>query len=213
MLLLKDRALLDAFRRGEEAALTKVYLTYTDEVARSLATRVGVRLDSGLQQARLSPLDLEAAHQETFVRAFRPAARMAYDGLRPYLPYLLRIAHSTAIDLLRSAGKLSREAIPLEEAPEHLHLHAQAPSPEQDVLEVELREVVRHFLERLPPGDRELARLRFIDGLSQEMAAAGLALTRSEVRTRERHIRMAFERHLRQSGWLAADEPERPPPR
>ncbi|WP_233261818.1 RNA polymerase sigma factor [Vitiosangium sp. GDMCC 1.1324] len=207
MSLLQDRAILDAFRRGEKTVLTQVYLRCSDEVARFLAGGVGVRLGSGPQRARLRPLDVEAAHQETFIRAFRPEARLAYDGLRPYLPYLLRIAHSTAVDLLRSAGKISREAIPLEEAPELFQVPDEAPSPERDALDSELRAVVRKFLDRLSPNERALAQLRFMEGLSQELVAERLSFTRYEVRTCERHLRDSLERHLRGSGWLDAEAP------
>ncbi|MCE9674115.1 sigma-70 family RNA polymerase sigma factor [Myxococcus stipitatus] len=131
-----------------------MYLACSDEVARFLAGDVAVQLEGRSLRVRLPPLDVEVAHQETFIRAFRPEARRAYDGLRPYMPYLLRIAHSTAVDVLRSAGKVAREAVPLGEVPEVLQLPTDAPSPEGDALDQELRQVVRAFLDRLSPHHR-----------------------------------------------------------
>lgn len=203
-LLLEDRALLTGFRRGEEGALTRVYDAYSDSVARYLAS--GVFL-GGPRQRIVSPLDLEAAHQETFIRAFRPEVRASYDGLRPYGPYLLTIARSAAISLLRSTGKLAREWVPLEGVPDLLHLAAESPGPEEQAIHSEVREVVGRFLDRLAQGDRELAQIRFVDGLSQEGAAAELQLTRAEVRTREGRLRKALTRYLSTSGWLEKGRP------
>jgi len=198
-LLLEDRALLDGFRRGEEAALTRVYDAYSDSVARYLAS--GAFL-GGPRRLQVSPLDLEAAHQETFIRAFRPAARESYDGLRPYGPYLLTIARSAAISLLRSAGKLSRESVPLDSVSGLSQMATEEPGPEEQAIQSEVRAAVGGFLSRLTHGDRELAQIRFVEGRSQEGAAAALQLTRAEVRTREGRLRKALTRYLSASGWL-----------
>src|SRR5262245_4533417 len=133
MLLTKDRALLEGFRRGDEAALTRVYREYSDPVAEFLARGAGVKVSGAA--ATLGALDVEAAHQETFVRAFRPQARAAYDALRPYLPYLLTIARSAAVDTLRSRGKIATVAVPLDLAGETVSsMPSDHASPEEAVL-------------------------------------------------------------------------------
>jgi len=43
--------------------------------------------------------------QEVFVRALSEKARTSYDGLRPYRPYLLRIAKNLMIDRARRIGR------------------------------------------------------------------------------------------------------------
>ncbi|WP_342377493.1 sigma-70 family RNA polymerase sigma factor [Myxococcus stipitatus] len=176
-------------------------------MARFLSGEVAVRLGSGALRARLRPLDVEAAHQETFIRAFRPEARRAYDGLRPYMPYLLRIAHSSAVDLLRASGRIARESVPLEDVHELLLIPSEAASPERDLLDSELRDVVRAFMERLAPRERIIAQLRFIEGLSQELIAERLSATRYEVRTCEANVREALTQHLRGQGWLDVATP------
>lgn len=203
-LLLEDRALLDGFRKGEEDALTRVYEAYSDDVARYLAS--GAFLGGG-NRLHFSPLDVEAAHQETFVRAFRADVRASYDGLRPYKPYLLTIARSVAISLLRSQGKLSRESVSMHELPQVAELPVDAPGPEEHALYSEIRNVVSSFLSRLGQGDQELARIRFMDGCSQERTAEELRLTRSEVRTREHRLRKAFTRYLSSNGLLEKGRP------
>jgi len=199
-----DRAVLQAFREGDRATLTRVYRAYSPEVVRYLARRFSVRSGSGVDSVSLGALDLDAAHQETFVRAFRPAMRQAYDGVRPYLGFLLTIARSTAVDLLRASGRVAREAVRLDESSGVAQLPEAGPDPEERVLESEVRVLVRQFLDGLPEEGRALARLRFMEGLSQEVAAAQLQLTRGEVRVRERHLRTRFTEHLRARGWLEA---------
>lgn len=198
----EDRSVLQAFRDGDRATLTRVYRTYSPQVVRYLARRFSVRSGSSVHSVSLGALDLDAAHQETFVRAFRPAMRQAYDGVRPYLGFLLTLARSTAVDLLRASGRIAREAVPLDDAPELAHAPTEEHGPEEQALKAEVRTLVRQFLEGLPEEARALAQLRFMEGLSQEAAAARLQLTRGEVRVRERHLRTQFTEHLRARGWL-----------
>lgn len=205
-----DRSVLEAFRRGETSVLTQVYRAYSPEVLRYLSRKFAVGTDGGTRSAALSALDLDAAHQETFVRAFRPNMRQAYDGVRPYLGFLLTVARSTAIDLMRASGRVSREAVPMDDAPELPHLPTEGRTPEEEALSTEVRDLVRAFLDTLTDEGRALAQLRFVEGLSQESAAQQLQLTRGEVRVRERRMRTQFTEHLKDSGWLdASAEPGR----
>lgn len=197
-----DRSTLEAFRRGDASVLTQVYCAYSPEVVRYLSRRFLVRTETSTRPVSLTPLDLESAHQETFVRAFRPSMRLAYDGVRPYLGFLLTIARSTAIDLMRASGRIARESISMDEVPGLQQLPGEAPDPEAQAMEAEVRGLVHRFLERLPEQERDLARLRFMEGLSQESAAERLQLTRGEVRVRERRLRVQFTEYLKASGWL-----------
>lgn len=197
-----DRSVLEGFRRGDAAVLTQVYRSYSPEVLRYLSRKFSVGSDGGTRTVALSALDLDAAHQETFVRAFRPNMRQAYDGVRPYLGFLLTVARSTAIDLMRASGRVAREAVAMDDAPELTHLPTENRSPEEEALGAEVRTLVRAFLDALPEQGRALAQLRFVEGLSQESAAERLQLTRGEVRVRERRLREQFTEHLKTSGWL-----------
>lgn len=200
-----DRSRLEAFRRGEPAALEWVYRAYSAEVVRYLAGGLAVRSGAQPQRVLLSPSALEAAHQETFVRAFRPNARLAYDGLRPYRGFLFAIARTAAIDLFRAQGKVAQSSVPLEplvESGELETLGDAAPSPEETALNDELHHLTHAFLESLPEPSRQLAQRRFLDGESQESAAAALGLTRSELRTREKRLTFGLMDHLRRAGWL-----------
>ena len=202
-----DRSILEAFRRGDPSVLTQVYRTYSPDVLRFLSQRFTVRGAQSTYAVALPPLDLDSAHQETFVRAFRPPMRQAYDGVRPYLGFLLTVARTTAIDLMRASGRIGREAVPIEDAPELQQLPMGGRSPEEEALDSEVRTLVRRFLEGLTEEAQALARLRFMEGISQEAVAERLNLTRGEVRVRERRLRAQFTEHLKASGWLD-DVPE-----
>jgi RNA polymerase sigma-70 factor (ECF subfamily) len=199
-LLRDDPALLESFRRGEPAALARVYQAYSAHVARFLSRTYVARGPGGL--ACVGPLDLEAAHQETFVRAFRDRARQDYDGVRPFEAWLNALARQAAVDVMRAAGRIAREAVPLDDAPLIERLATDGPSPEERALESETRELVRRFLDGLDETGRRFAELRFVQGLSQERAGAELGLSRQEARTREAKLRRALMDHLCAEGWL-----------
>lgn len=192
--------MLDAFRRGDPVALTRVYRAYSAGVARFLARSFSIRATGSTSAIRLTALDLEDAHQETFVRAFSDRLRLGYDGIRPYEAYLCVIARSTAIDVLRSKGKVSRDSVAIDDEGAPV-MGVDTHSPEEQSLGAELKQVVRAFLDTLDPQMRQLAELRFAEGEAQEACATKLGLTRSEVRTRENRIREAFAVHLAGVGW------------
>jgi len=204
-LLPGNSGLLAGYRRGDPDVLTKLYRAYSPRVLRYLSNGFRVRLDMTLRIARVGPFDLEVAHQDTFVRAFSERARLAYDGLRPFEGFLLAIARSAAVDTLRAAGKLSRNSIPLEDAPKLASMALEQASPEDVALETELRALVGRFLARLSPTERRFADLRFVERRSQERAAAELDLSRQEVRTREIRLKRALLEFLQAEGWLDRD--------
>ncbi|XXF78501.1 sigma-70 family RNA polymerase sigma factor [Myxococcaceae bacterium GXIMD 01537] len=188
-LLAEDRRLLREFRRGDGAALARVYRAYGPHVARYLARRFA----SGgtANRALTGPLDLEAARQETFLRAFSARARQAYDGRRPFEAWLNGVARSAAVDALRAAFRAAR---PEWRPPECL-------TPEEEALREETRALVRRFLASLEAPVRRFVVLRFEEGLSQERAGAALGLSRQQARTREAQVRGALRRFLAREGW------------
>ena len=206
-LLPHDRSLLTAFRRGEHEALTRVYRAYSPRVLGFLSRGFGVRADGWTSIAHVGPLDLEAAHQETFIRAFSERARLAYDGLRPFEGFLFALARSAAVDTLRAVGKLARNSVPLDDVPELRSLAAEQASPEDSTLESELRTLVGQFLAGLSALERRFAELRFVERRSQEQAGGALGLSRQEARTREARLRRALIDFLESQGWIEAGTP------
>jgi RNA polymerase sigma-70 factor, ECF subfamily len=187
-----DPGLLEAFRRGEHSVLEQVYRAYAPSVARYLErSRAG----------RSGVLDVAAAQQESFARAFSPRAREAYDGRRPYAAWLRAVARSAAVAVLRRGGRLAERCVPLEQVEEGAGWEAEGESPEEHVLREEGRTLVRRFLAGLGAQERSLLELRFMEGLSQREAGEELGLSRQEVRTREARLRQELGRYLSAAGW------------
>jgi RNA polymerase sigma-70 factor (ECF subfamily) len=194
-----DRALLDGFRKGDREALTRVYYHYVDDVA-ALVRR-------GFVVAAAGPIHVPGARdreaereltQEVFVRAFAAPARQAYDGLRPYRPYLLRIARNLLVDRARAA----RHDVPFDELAEHGAEPAAAAPEVEDVHWQQLRAATQEYVAGLDEELRRFIEARFAQERSQRDAAAQLGLSRRRVRTLEQRAQRGLRRWLRKRGLL-----------
>jgi len=191
----EDRALLDRFREGRPEALLAVYRLYAQRIATYLQT--GLRTESGRSVRLSGAFDLEGGVQEVFVRAFQPAARASYDGLRPYEGFLVGVARN----LLRERAR-ERELPASEPLVEPAVDSGERPRLED---ELELREVaalLRTFLAECTAEERQLYELRFDEGLGQEDAAKRLGLTRIQLRRRETALKRRLLERLQSGGYL-----------
>jgi RNA polymerase sigma-70 factor (ECF subfamily) len=198
MPVFRDRAeLLRRFRAGDPAALEEVYWAYVgkiDAIVRHGVVVPGGRVGgSGGHRADLADLV-----QETFIRAFAPAARQAYDGLRDYGPYLFTVARHVVIDWGRRHG---REIPTLDTDLEGL-VETPGPSLPEESPAGEL-EIVRRYLEDLSPELRAVHQVRYEQGLSQREAADRLGVSRQQLRTLEDHLRTGLRRALKRSALSA----------
>lgn len=199
------RWVLTGFRAGDTRALTEVYREHAPQIARQL--RFGFSFESAGRAHRFvgygSGFELHDALHETFRRAFEPRARLAYDGLRPYGPYLSTIARNVVLRGFR-AGR--RRFVELDEtaAPAEV-VDAGFASPEVEVGRRQVRRLVRAFMDELDASQRRLLDVRFIEGKSQRDAADELGLGRQQVRSREARLRKQLIAYLkRHDAGLAA---------
>ena len=194
-----DRELLDRFRRGERAALAAVFEHYVDQVA-TLARRGFTIESSGHVYVRGAKRDDEyELVQETFAKAFTAQARLAYDGLSPYRPYLLRITKNLMIDRYRAEQKDARTiGVDIGE------LDALQPAAEEppDLHWQKLAAATAEYVATLGPEQRDLVRMRFEEGTSQERVAEALGWTRRKVRTLETTVHKGLRSWLKQRGFL-----------
>ncbi|MEO8553288.1 MAG: RNA polymerase sigma factor [Kofleriaceae bacterium] len=194
-----DRALLDRFRRGERAALAAVFEHYVDDVA-TLARRGFTIESSGHVYVRGATRDGEfELVQETFAKAFTEKARVAYDGLSPYRPYLMRITKNLMIDRYRAEQKEAR-TITIDALERDALEPAAEPAPDLDFQK--LSAATAAYTATLGAKERELVRLRFEEGGSQDGVAEALGWTRRKVRTLERDIQQGLRSWLKQRGFL-----------
>jgi len=141
------------------------------------------------------PALLSDSVQEVFLRAFGEQARLGYDGLRPFRPYLLRIARNVRIDQLRKSG---REVLLGDTGSSALDLdalvEANAPPPE---LDEELSAATRAYVETLDPEAQRFVELRFVEERHQLEVAEHMAVTRRRVRTLEARVLSGLRKALR----------------
>jgi RNA polymerase sigma factor (sigma-70 family) len=194
-----DRDLLDRFRRGERAALAAVFERYVDDVA-TLARRGFVIESSGHVVVRGAGRDGEyELVQETFAKAFAEKARLGYDGVSPYRPYLLRITKNLMIDRYRAGQKDARTI-----ALDAVDVDALQPAAEEppDPLWQKLAAATAEYVATLEPEERQFVKLRFDEGASQDGVAEVMGCTRRRVRTLERDVQKGLRSWLKGRGLL-----------
>jgi RNA polymerase sigma factor (sigma-70 family) len=180
-ILANDRGLLLRFREGDREALAEVYWAYVDSVERVLRARFFAAAPGSWGG---SASDLQDVVQEVFMKAFAPEARMSYDGLRPYGPFLLTIARHGLADWWRRRGREIPTELELPEADEGA-VFADATVAFADARRVAL---VERFVRGLPRDLRAVHEARFGEGLSQRDAAAAIGIGRQKLRTLEQRL-------------------------
>ncbi len=208
---IENRHLLQAFREGDERALTAVYQHYIGDIEAFAIHRTP---------------DFESCKdlvQEIFIRAFKKRARIAYDGVRPYRPYLLQIARSAIIDSMR---RRSRSALDLAiwtmprhgDRPELKAISNCADGPEQPVQSQVTEEDLHwhrltvacaNYCEKLDADQRDIVSLRYEQQIPQTEVATRLGLTRWRVRALEKKITNGLWRYLKKEKLLT-NEPLNP---
>lgn len=225
-LLIERRELLDRFKRGERRALEEVYRHYAPEVAAFLQR--GFTFSSAGRPLHFAgyaqPFDLDNALQETFVRAFKESARLAYDGLHPYKSYLLAVARNLVLDEFRNrevamspfidqldgagASEPSTGASQFGEDAAPASTTSDAPSAgvsaEQEFLRNELGRLYAAFVARLDERDRTFFRHRFEEQQTQVEAGTACGLSHMQARTLEKKLRRAFLEFMQSNGYLEA---------
>jgi len=206
-LLVDDRDLLDAFRRGERRAYDAIYREY----ARGLLAYLRGGFTFAVQgkpyrfAGYADPWEQENLVHEVFVRAFSERARLAYDGLRPYRNYLLTIARNLVMDDFR---RRERRFSPLDESAEAMDAAAPptvaAPPPDPE-RQLEYAQLVKHaeaFYAELDGLEQAVFQARFRRGASIEATARELALTEHRVKKLEQRIRQRFFKRMKQLGYF-----------
>jgi RNA polymerase sigma factor (sigma-70 family) len=183
--------LLVAFREGKSEALSTVYRHYVravDGYLRALARRAGT--PDLCQASAIADL-----LQEVFIRAFSPSARLAYDGLRDFGPYLNTIARNCFIDTLRKR----RIEVPL--GIEDLEAGPASASGLDDY-DPKVVAVLEAYLRNLSAPEKRVYELRFVEGRSQEAACEALGMSRRSLRTSEERLRKGLRKALFMAGIL-----------
>lgn len=180
-----DPTEVEPFKRGERAALERVYRRHVAEVERLV--RLGL-----LRTRRFSGANLADLVQEVFIRAFSAGARQSYDERRDYAPYLMTIARNVVIDWHRRTSREPFDPLELE-----TQLDGYASQPEAGAFPGELVSLTARYLEGLSPQLRDVHERRFVLSEPQERAAAALGISRQTLRTLEKRLVDGLRRELR----------------
>jgi RNA polymerase sigma-70 factor (ECF subfamily) len=198
--------LLKRFRDGCREALEVVYRHYFSDVFR-LFRRGFV---TGTPPTSVPALDDDRSGelvQEVFLKAFDERGRLAYDGLRPYRPYLLRIAKNLRIDVARRErhrvaegdGNAAGPGIDIDQVADEGS--AILPGGYEETLDWQAKlQATQEFVAGLPDIERRFVTLRFVDEQPQADVAAALKVTRRRVRTLEKRIQDRLQQHLHARG-------------
>jgi RNA polymerase sigma factor (sigma-70 family) len=204
--LLERRERLEAFRRADRTTLEAVYAEYAPKVASMLRTGFSSSGDGGQHRFRgfTAPFDIDDALQETFLRAFSPRAREAYDGVRPFGTYVLTIARNLVISRLRrdktsAAAMASSSDVDVETR----YTDANNPDPEQHSMQLQLKRLLHDFKASLSPDDLLLFRMRFEQGLTRASVTEATGLSAMQIRTREERLRQHLHKRLSKTGYTS----------
>lgn len=213
-LLVQDRKLLKAFRKGDGWALEEVYRFYREPLMRYL--QAGFSFESRGRVCRYSGnsnrKDLEWVLQETFVRAFESRTRRAYDGQRPFLRYLQTIARNLILrDFNRNRRLTSIEDQTRGTTMDFVSSPASgepSASPEQVAEAKELQHIIGSFMSQLNAEEASFVQLRFIQQLTQEATADAMGRTRAKIKLLESSLRARFLDLFRNNGYFVECAPK-----
>jgi RNA polymerase sigma-70 factor (ECF subfamily) len=173
-----------ALQQGKRGAVAQLY---DENLPRLLA--LAARL--------VSSAEAEDVVQEAFVSTLRHHHQFRGQALPS--TWLYRVTYNAALMHLRTRrrkGAESLDALPGEVAEASLSRAAAGTSPAPDPLgEVELAETRRALddaLSTLRPVDRQIVRMRFVEGMSTEEVASATGLTVAATKTRLHRARAAL---------------------
>ena len=136
----------------------------------------------------------EDVSQDTFLKAFRRLE--TFDPTRRFPPWLLRIAHNTAVDALRRR--------PPDAEPFAAGLPVAAPARTGPLAEAEraqLRDALDRALDRLRPEHRAAIVLRYQEGLSHTEIAQVMGIPEGTAKTHVHRARRRLAVVLRDDGF------------
>jgi RNA polymerase sigma-70 factor (ECF subfamily) len=197
--------LMERASSGDRLAREQLLGAHRDRLRQMIAVRMDRRL-----VPRIDPSDVV---QDVLAVATRNLSDYLRTRRLPFYPWLRKLAWERLIELQRQhllarKRSVAREEFGISQLPDESaavlaeRLLSQDQSPSDVLLREELRQRVRHALERLSERDREVLVLRYLEQLSPAEAAAVLGIKEGAVKTRQ-------TRALVRLGELLSEEGEK----
>jgi RNA polymerase sigma-70 factor (ECF subfamily) len=170
-----DLALLYAIQRQDERALTVLYDRHSPQLLGFIMRFIPEQSEA------------EGVLLEVFAQAWREATRYS-PNRGPVISWLIMIARSRALDVMRAAGRRARMVpVSMDDAPSHsLQARDSTSDPTHAVEEAERRDRVALALAGLPESQRTAIELTFYEGLTHADAAKRLGEPLGTIKTRIR---------------------------
>ena len=153
-----------------------------------------------------NPEDAADAAQEAFLAAWKGLPR--FRGEAGFSTWLYRLTSNAAIDHLRRV-KRQRGEVSLDGGGPGLDAVDDAPSPQAQAEETELREAVAEGLSMLSEDHRQALLLRELRGLSYEEIASELRVDLGTVKSRISRARGSLRKNLVKNGNLSGYLPSK----
>jgi len=185
--------LLRGFRDGSRESMETVYWAYVKWV--EVLVRRGFRVSGGRQVPGVRGENFEDLVQEIFAKAFSERARLAFDGLRDYEPFLFTIARNVVVDWARKHGR----EVSLEEFVPNVADESAGRDDDEPWADPDTMRAVEAYVKQLPENLAAVHRERYVLGHTQLQAARVLGLTRQQLRTLEARLRKGLDERLRDS--------------
>lgn len=184
--MMDEDKIVQRARRGDAAAFEQLVTAYRDRVY-----RLALRLCG-------NGADADEAAQEAFLAAWKGLPN--FRGESKFSTWLYQLVNHAAIDLLRREKRHAAGDMEEVDAPDS------APSPQQQAERNEQRQAVRDAVLHLPPEQRQVVVLRFMEELSYEEIGAALHLPVGTVKSRLNRAKAALREILSQKGNLFGGE-------
>lgn len=185
--MMDEGKIVQRARRGDAAAFEQLVTAYRDRVY-----RLALRLCG-------NEADADEVAQDAFLAAWRGLPN--FRGESKFSTWLYQLVNHAAIDLLRREKRqVAAEDIDEVDAPDS------APSPHHLAERNEQRQAVREAVLALPPEQRQVVVLRFMEELSYEEIGAALHLPTGTVKSRLNRAKAALREILSQKGNLFGGE-------
>ena len=196
--MINDQNLLTSYRKGEKKAFLSLYNKHAFPLRKFL--QGGFSFSSQGRICRFkgidAGMDVDSIIQETFTRAFIPSTRINYDGTRPFQTYLFSIAKNL---VLRECHQRER-VVYMENTKETVETSDKtifggkdyADNPEQNLQNMELKNITETFINALNQEEQDFFSLRFSEGNTQEKSAEIMNTTRARIKLLENKLDKAM---------------------
>jgi RNA polymerase sigma-70 factor (ECF subfamily) len=173
------RKLVERAQKGDRSALEELYLIHFDRIYSYLHVSVGNRHDA------------EDLTTQTFLKMLESIGRFRWQSA-PFSAWLVRIAHTLALDHFRARQRVQPE----EEVPEPLG--SEEPSAELEAMQSIGRQSMLELIDKLSPEQQQVLTLKFVFSFPNADVAKILDKTEGAIKSLQHRALASLQKQLAQ---------------